>query len=54
MCIRDSLYAVLDGITRNVLATSDPKADAKSRFNQWAKANQEALDRCLLYTSRCV
>ena len=43
--LRDDLYAVLDGITRNVLATSDPKADAKSRFNQWAKANQEALDR---------
>jgi glutamate dehydrogenase len=43
--LRDDLYAVLDGITRNVLATSDPSADAKSRFNQWAKANQEALDR---------
>ena len=43
--LRDDLYAVLDGITRNVLATSDPKADAKSRFYQWAKAIQEALDR---------
>ena len=43
--LRDDLYAVLDGITRNVLATSDPSADAKARFNQWAKANQEALDR---------
>ena len=28
-----------------MLATSDPNADAKSRFNQWAKANKEALDR---------
>ena len=43
--LRDDLYAVLDGLTRNVLATSDPNADAKSRFNQWAKANKEALDR---------
>ncbi len=43
--LRDDLYAVLDGITRTVLATSDPAADAKSRFNQWAKANSDALDR---------
>jgi glutamate dehydrogenase len=43
--LRDDLYAVLDGITRNVLATSDPSAEAKARFNQWAKANSEALDR---------
>ncbi len=43
--LRDDLYAVLDGITRNVLATSSGTADAKSRFNQWAKANADALDR---------
>jgi len=43
--LRDDLYAVLDGITRNVLVTSDASADAKSRFNQWAKANAESLDR---------
>ncbi|MFZ1287390.1 MAG: NAD-glutamate dehydrogenase [Candidatus Phosphoribacter sp.] len=43
--LRDDLYAVLDGITRAVLSASDPALDAKSRFNQWAKANSEALDR---------
>ncbi len=42
----DNIYTdFIDGITRNVLATSSGTADAKSRFNQWAKANADALDR---------
>jgi len=43
--LRDDLYAVLLGLTRAVLATSTKDADAKTRFNEWAKANSAALDR---------
>ncbi len=43
--LRDDLYAVLDGITRGVLATSNPSNDAKTRFGEWTTANSEALDR---------
>jgi len=43
--LRDDLYAVLDGITRGVLATSNPRNDARTRFGEWTTANAEALDR---------
>ncbi|HRW18523.1 MAG TPA: NAD-glutamate dehydrogenase [Dermatophilaceae bacterium] len=50
--LRDDLYAVLDGLTRAVLAGSqapegeqDERAVAKARFGQWTSANADALDR---------
>ena len=43
--LRDDLYAVLDSLTRAVLATSDPALGARERFDQWVAANSEALDR---------
>ncbi|MEO3935974.1 NAD-glutamate dehydrogenase [Dermatophilaceae bacterium Soc4.6] len=46
--MRDDLYAVLDSLTRAVLAASEPGAgdDApRRRFEQWAEANREALTR---------
>ncbi len=43
--LRDDLYAVRDGLTRGVLASSDRDLDARSRVDQWAAANSAALGR---------
>ncbi|MDQ2755675.1 MAG: NAD-glutamate dehydrogenase [Actinomycetota bacterium] len=46
--MRDDLYAVLDSLTRAVLAASeaDPDDEAPAgRFERWAQANHEALTR---------
>ena len=43
--MRDDLYAVLDSLTRAVLATADPSGAPAERFEQWAGANKDALTR---------
>jgi len=43
--MRDDLYAVLDSLTRSVLATSDPGGTPAERFEAWAAANNDALVR---------
>ena len=43
--MRDDLYAVLDSLTRSVLATSDAGGSPARRFEQWAEANKDALTR---------
>jgi len=45
--MRDDLYAVLDSLTRAVLAASEADVDDApgSRFERWAQANHEALTR---------
>ncbi len=43
--MRDDLYAVLDALTRSVLATSEAGAAPAVRFEQWADANKDALTR---------
>jgi len=43
--MRDDLYAVLDSLTRSVLATSDPGGTPAERFEAWAVANSDALAR---------
>jgi len=43
--MRDDLYAVLDQLTRSVLAASGPGATPAERFEQWADANRDALQR---------
>ncbi|MCE1178880.1 MAG: NAD-glutamate dehydrogenase [Micrococcales bacterium] len=44
--LRDDLYAVLEGLTRSVIdATPDHEGDARERFETWAEANRESLER---------
>ncbi|MEP6797547.1 MAG: NAD-glutamate dehydrogenase domain-containing protein, partial [Lapillicoccus sp.] len=43
--MRDDLYAVLESLTRSVLATSTPGLAPAKRFEQWADANKDALTR---------
>ncbi len=43
--MRDDLYAVLDSLTRSVLASSTSGAPPERRFEQWAEANKDALTR---------
>jgi len=43
--MRDDLYAVLDSLTRSVLATSEPGGTPAERFEAWALANNDALIR---------
>lgn len=43
--MRDDLYAVLERLTRAVLARSDAGKDAAARFAQWADANADAVAR---------
>ncbi len=43
--MRDDLYAVLDSLTRSVLATSEPGGTPAVRFEAWALANNDALIR---------
>ncbi|MGI8717909.1 MAG: NAD-glutamate dehydrogenase [Lapillicoccus sp.] len=43
--MRDDLYAVLDQLTRSVLAGSESGAAPVERFEQWASANKDALTR---------
>ncbi|GAA1893378.1 NAD-glutamate dehydrogenase [Lapillicoccus jejuensis] len=43
--MRDDLYAVLDSLTRAVLATADAAGSPAERFEQWAGANKDALTR---------
>ncbi len=45
--MRDDLYAVLDQLTRAVLAGSRPEDDAATRVEQWATANDDAVSRAM-------
>ncbi|CCH80301.1 NAD-specific glutamate dehydrogenase [Nostocoides japonicum T1-X7] len=44
---RDDLYAVLEALTRSVIdvSTAQREAGPEARFEVWAKANSESLDR---------
>jgi len=43
--MRDDLYAVLESLTRSVLATSSAGLAPAKRFDEWADANKDALAR---------
>ncbi len=43
--LRDDLYAVLDQLTRAVLACSDPGREPADRVRDWAQRNAQALAR---------
>jgi glutamate dehydrogenase len=43
--LRDDLYAVLEALVRSVIDASDAGKEPAARYEQWAKANAEALTR---------
>jgi glutamate dehydrogenase len=43
--MRDDLYAVLESLTRSVLVASDGGVTPAKRFEYWADANRDALQR---------
>jgi glutamate dehydrogenase len=43
--LRDDLYAVLESLVRSVIDASTPGSAPLARYEQWAKANAESLNR---------